>query len=77
MLGAKKQSGSVVNANFRMCIERIVSDFLSDDKTNEYEFPESFIPAEILFVRKYVDQFDLKTALRTKSKDLSITCVNN
>lgn len=71
MLNAKMTCGSVVNANFRMCIERIVSDFLSDDKINEYEFPESFLPAEILFVRKYANQFDLKTVLLTKRKDLN------
>lgn len=70
MLKVKTPCGIVVNANFRMAVERIVSDFISDDKTNEYEFPESFLPAEIEFVRKYVDQFDLKTVLITKSKDI-------
>lgn len=71
MLGAKMKCGTVVNANFRMCIERIVSEFLSDDKINEYEFPESFRQNEILFVRKYANQFDLKIVLLTKSKGLS------
>lgn len=60
---------SVVNANFRMSIERVVADFISDGNLNEYDFPESFLTSEILFVRKYVDQFDLKTVLITKSKD--------
>lgn len=60
---------SVVNANFRMSVEIIVADFISDGNLNEYDFPDTFLTAEILFIRKYVDQFDLKTVLITKSKD--------
>lgn len=68
MSSAKISGGSVVNANFRMAVERIVSNFMSDDTINEYVFPDSFLSAENNFVRKYVDQFDFKSILTNTGK---------